>query len=383
MIAPIDVSKLSAPAQKIASGAVPPKLREGVARGLAPGIKPAELLALLVLLGAEPPPLGLIAQSTLASLAEPILTAALSSPDALEPRVLDALATAYAHRLDVLEKVLASPRVDAETLERVARTGDEAATELLAINEERMLRHPRLIELVYMNPRARMSTADRLIELASRHGLELTGIPAYREAVQAIEGELIPEPSAEPTPDDILFRETAALAESLAESEAGAGPKPTANETQDAFEEDAEGKEVVKAKLLPLYKRLGEMTASQKVRRAILGTKEERMLLIRERNKVIASAAARSPLLQEPDAVLVARNRNVSEEVLRILGTTPEWLKSYAVKRNLVENSRTPITIATRLISHLRESDLRSIAKSKNVSGAVQDAARRHLDKRK
>ena len=53
------------------------------------------------------------------------------------------------------------------------------------------------------------------------------------------------------------------------------------------------------------------------------------------------------------------------------------------MKRNLVENSRTPVTIAQRLIPHLREADLRALSKSKNVSGAVQEAARRHLDRKK
>jgi hypothetical protein len=35
------------------------------------------------------------------------------------------------------------------------------------------------------------------------------------------------------------------------------------------------------------------------------------------------------------------------------------------------------------LVTHLREHDLRMIAKSKNVTGPVQDAARRHLERRR
>jgi hypothetical protein len=48
-----------------------------------------------------------------------------------------------------------------------------------------------------------------------------------------------------------------------------------------------------------------------------------------------------------------------------------------------VENPKTPVMIATRLVEQLRESDLRKVSKSKNVTGPVQDAARRHLDRRK
>ncbi len=107
------------------------------------------------------------------------------------------------------------------------------------------------------------------------------------------------------------------------------------------------------------------------------------MLLVRDPNRIVASAVVRSPLMQENEVVLISRNRNISDEVLRIVGNTPEWLKSYAVKRNLVENPKTPVSLATRLVQHLREADLRSIAKSKNVTGPVQDAAKRHLDRRK
>ena len=69
--------------------------------------------------------------------------------------------------------------------------------------------------------------------------------------------------------------------------------------------------------------------------------------------------------------------------MLRVISQTPEWLKSYSVKRNLVENPKTPVPVATRLVQHLRETDLRAVSKSKNVTGPVKDAARRHLDRRK
>lgn len=107
------------------------------------------------------------------------------------------------------------------------------------------------------------------------------------------------------------------------------------------------------------------------------------MLLIRDNNRIVATAAVRSPLMQESEAAIVARNRNVPEEVLRVIGSTSEFLKSYTVKKNLVENPKTPVMISSRLVGHLREADLKQLAKSKNITGPVQDAARRHLERRK
>jgi hypothetical protein len=371
MIPPIDLTQLSGPAQKIAARNAPEKLQQIAARGVAPGIKAGEMVAVLVVLsGSDRPLVKETAEKTLAALPEPLLLGALAGD--LPPLAIDILARTSIGRLDVLERLLAMPSIAPETVAELGRLGDEALTELIATNEERLLQHPQIIEKLYINKKTRMSTADRLIDLAARNGITLTGLPAFKEVAAALENELIPLPSPEPTPDDILFQETQALADKLA--------SPA---DEDTHLPDEEGKEILKAKFLPLYQRIAQMTVSQKIRRALVGSKEERMLLVRDNNRIIASAVVRSPLLQENELDLISRNRNIAEEVLRIVGTTPELTKSYVVKKNLVENPKTPVTIAIRMITHLREFDLRQIAKSKNVTGPVQDAARRHLQRRK
>jgi hypothetical protein len=341
------------------------------AKGVAPGIRPGEVLALAVLFSqSEREGVRSAAQKTLSAPPDQLLTGALGAD--LHPAVIDALCRACVDRRDVLEKLLAMPRIEMESVEEVARAGNELVSELIATNEERLLKHPRIIELLYLNKNTRMSTADRLIDLAARNGVNLTGIPAFKEAVQALQGELIPDASDEPTPDDQLFQETEALARAL---ESGG--------EEDTHAEDEEGQESLKDEYLPLYQRLGGLTMSQKIRRAMLGTREERMLLVRDANHVVASAAVRSPMMQDNDVVLISRNRNIAEDVLRVIGSKPEWLKHYTVKKNLVENPKTPVSISTRLVQHLRESDLRGLTKSKNVTGPVKDAARRHLERRK
>ena len=371
MMPPIDVTQLSPPAQKMAAPGAPEKLQEMAAKGIAPGVRPADLIALLVLFTqSERDGVRAAAQKTLSAPPDQLLSGALAAD--LQPAAVDALARAVADKREALDKLLAMPRIDMETVEDLARTGGEGVTELIATNEDRLLKHPRIIELLYMNKSTRMSTADRLIDLASRNGVVLSGIPAFKEAAIALQNELIAEPSEEPSPDDVLFRETEELAREIESA-----PE------EDTHDEDEEGQEQLKDKYVPLYKKLAEMTMSQKIRRAMLGSKEERMLLVRDSNKVVAGAAIRSPLMQENEVVLLSRNRNIGDEVLRVISGTPEWLKTYAVKKNLVENPKTPVMVATRLVQHLREADLRNLSKSKNVTGPVKDAARRHLDRRK
>lgn len=367
---PIDLSTLSQPAQKIAGPGAPQRMQEMAARGIAPGVRPGEMIAILVLLASSTTPgVPEIANKTLGALPDQLVMGALGGE--LAPAALHAIAVGAAERLDVLERVFMHPSLHPETVEALASIGSEQVTELIATNEERLLANPVIIEKLYMNKRTRMSTADRLIELAVRNGITLS-MPAFREAAIAIQNELIMEASEEPTPDDLLFKETRELADAL-----------TGPEGQDTHDEDEEGNEQLKDKFVPVYVRFQQMTPSQKIRLAQVGTREERMFAVRDSNRMVSAAAVRSPLMAEDEAVLISRNRNMSDEVLRVIGSTPEWTKSYTVKKNLVENPKTPVMISQRLVTHLREADLKVIAKSKNVTGPVQDAARRHLERRK
>ena len=373
MILPIDPATLSPQAQKIVSPSAPEKLQEVAARGVVPGVQPVDIVAVLVILSQSAREgVAATARKTLGALPDAILQSALGAADRLQAAVVDALARAYLDRVDVLERLVGAPSIDLDTVEHLAKHGSELVCELVATNEEKLLAHPKLIELLYMNKRTRMSTADRIVELATRNKVEVHGIAAWKEASQAIENEMIAEPSAEPTPDDMLFAEAQVIAEKVAL----AGD-------EDVVEETPEGQEVVKEGIKPLSKMIADMTISQKIRTAMLGNKEARMLLIRDSNKLVASAAIRSPQMQEADVENVAKNRNVIEEVLRIIGTTSEWLKSYQIKKSLVENPKSPAMVALKLIPHLRENDLKSITKSKNIPGHVKDAAKRHLEKKK
>lgn len=355
--------------QRVLSEGAPLPVQLMAAKGVIPGAKPHEIvIAIAVLAERDEPSLREAARSTLAKLPAPIMTGALSAD--LPGSVILSLASLYATNHEVTEQLLRMPRISGEALELMASGADERAGELIATNEELMLKHPVVIEKLYMNKRVRMSTADRLIELCVRNGIELS-IPAFKEAALAIKNELIAEPSAEPTFDDILFRETQEAAAQL-----GLG------DNEDTHELDDEGQEKVKPKVVPLYARMADMTVSQKIRCATLGSAAERLLCVRDSNRLVAAAAAKSPLLKEPEAVQITASRNVSEDVLRLLAMNKEFTRNYQIKLNLVTNPRTPFTFAARLVPMLRESELKMLAKSKNVTGAISSAVRQQLAKK-
>jgi hypothetical protein len=365
----VDVSALPLPAQKALALAAPAPLRTMAARGVLPGLKPADIVTVVsVLADAEDATLAQTARATLEKLPLPVLAGALGAD--LPGSVIEKLVEARPRDADVVLAVLKMPRVTRTALEFLAAAADEQAGELIATNEELMLAHPTVIEKLYMNKQVRMSTADRLIELAVRNKIEL-GIPAFKEAAAAIMNELIPEPSAEPTFDDLHFKQVAELAAQVAIAEG-----------EDTHEVDDEGEEQVKKQVLPLHAEIAAASVSEKIRRATLGTSAERLLLVRDPNRLVAAAAAKSPGLKESEAVQISASRAVSDEVLRIIAMNRDLVRSYPVKLNLVQNPRTPFTFASRLVPHLRDADLRTLSRSKNVSAAVAQVVQQQLSRK-
>jgi len=369
---PVEIERLSAGVQRILGRSAPAPLRLMAAKGLAPGLKPHEALTVIAVLSeSDDEAIASAAKATLGKLPPPVLTGALGGD--LPAGVLALVAPLYAQNAAVMEKILAHAAISPATVAAIAAAASEAVAELVATNEQRLLAHPEIIEKLYMNAAARMSTADRILELAVRNKIELKGIPAYKEAAAAIGQELIAEPSPEPTPDDILFRET----------DAAARQAPVDPATEDTHRLDEEtGDEVVEDKFLPLHARLGRMTNSQKIRRAMIGTASERLLLVRDSNRLVAQAAIKSPSIQENEVLRISSSRTVSEDVLRLIATDREWTRSHQIKLNLVQNPRTPFAFAAKLVMHLREHELKGLARSKNVTGAVVQAARQQLTRK-
>lgn len=368
----VDSASLPGPAQKILDPKSPAPLRQMAAKGIAPGLKPHEALAVVVLL-AEGGDAGIAdaARATLTKLPAPLVAGALTP--SLDPAVIEALVPHYAKDHGVMERLLALPQIPPASVAQAASLASEAVSELIATNEERLLANPTIIEKLYMNRATRMSTADRILELAVRNKVELPGIPAYAEAAAAIMNELIPEPSEEPTYDDLLFREMDALAAELGETD---------DDDTHAIEEET-GEEKVKEKFVPIEQKLAEMTVSQKIRRAMLGSPSERALLVRDRNRLVATAAVKSPMIQENEVVRIAASRSVNDDVLRVIAQNREWMAKHTIKLTLVMNPRTPFVYISRIIPYLMEHELKTLSKSKNVSGQVATLARQQLLRKK
>lgn len=340
------------------------------AKGVIPGAPPPDALTVIVALSeADDAKVAGAAQETLKALPNPLLEGALGGE--LQRDVLAALVSHVGKDTTLLPRLLSQKQLDEEIVAALASKADEMGGEMIATNEALLLRFPAAIEKLYMNERVRMSTCDRLIELAVRNEIELD-FPAFKLAAQAIMSQLIPEPTEERTFDDIHYAETEQQAKAAELSE-----------DEDVIERDDEGDEHLVEKAVPLFKQLQDASITQKIRRAMLGNSVERLILVRDTNRLVSEAAARSPRMTENDASRISASRAVSDDVLRIIANNRELTRSYQVKLNLIMNPRTPFTFTSRLMPHLRLVDLRSLARSKNVPGAVQKVAKNQLARRK
>lgn len=343
----------------------PGPARGMAAKGLVP-VKGPDLVFLLLQLSADPDSkISGAARETLQGLPEGALVAAAAAP--LPVPVLEAFAEEAAGRDVLLEPLVQNPDLPAETLAAIARRASEKLAEVIATNQQRLLEAPRIVEALYGNRNTRMSTADRLVELCARNGVQLDGIPAFDAHVQAIAGTLIPEPTEEPLPADLLFAEALEADDD--------DPEAVERDAVDASEE-------VKERFQPLNIRVRQMNPAEKIRLALVGDAAARALLVRDVNKQVAYAAISSPRMADREASAIAHSKEVSEDILRYVGNRRDWVRSYEVKRALVFNPKAPVATAMSFVGHLRDNDLRALSRSRNVPQPVKTAAIQRLNKK-
>jgi hypothetical protein len=124
-----------------------------------------------------------------------------------------------------------------------------------------------------------------------------------------------------------------------------------------------------------LVQKISRMTVAEKINAALMGSQEERTILVRDSNKIVARAVLQSPKLSDQEAENIATMKNVSEEVLRLVAMNRKFIKSYGVARNLINNPRTPIDTGLPLIHRLNDRDLKGLARNKNVADVIRGMA--------
>ena len=128
---------------------------------------------------------------------------------------------------------------------------------------------------------------------------------------------------------------------------------------------------------ISIENQIREMTVGKKIKLAYKGNKEVRKLLIRDSNKIVASAVVRSGRLSDGEVAAFAGNKNLDREVIRELAANGEYARKYPVKVALVNNPKTPVSLAVGLVKGLQKNDLMMLTRNRNVPSVVGQAANR------
>jgi hypothetical protein len=125
--------------------------------------------------------------------------------------------------------------------------------------------------------------------------------------------------------------------------------------------------------------KIASLNVAQRMTLAMKGSREERAVLIRDPNKIVAVAVLSSPKLTETEVESIAKMANVSDEILRMIGFSRAWTKNYTVVHALVRNPKTPVAVSMNFLARLSDKDLRNLSTNRNVPDVLRVSARKRV----
>jgi hypothetical protein len=334
----------------IETGAYPRDIVATIARGFLP-LAQEDLVAVLAYLGTSgDPELAGLARMSLQDIPSRVVAdfaANESAPPEHLERLLRVVTDPY-----VLEALIRNRAVPDFAVAELARRAESRVQEVIVINHARILRAPEILDALLENPTINANTRRLVHEVREEFFLK----KARREEEEPELVDIPLDPIA-----DLLER-----AETIEDDPAAAVSTVTLTEVEKKDERAS-----------VVWTRLQHMSLGEKVRLAFRGDRMIRMLLVRDRNKLICAAVMRNPRMNEQEAEAIAGMRNVDEEVLRIIGMRRDWMGKYKIMLTLVRNPKAPVGVVLPFVNRLTLRDLKGLKDDKGVQQVVREMARK------
>jgi hypothetical protein len=120
------------------------------------------------------------------------------------------------------------------------------------------------------------------------------------------------------------------------------------------------------------------LSRMEKVQKALHGTRDERNAILRDRDRTLHPFVLKNPQLDTDDVLAIAKNAQVTPDLLKLIGERKDWLQRPAIATALARNPKTPPELAVRALDHVPLEALRQMAKG-GVLPHVNQAARKKL----
>jgi len=138
-----------------------------------------------------------------------------------------------------------------------------------------------------------------------------------------------------------------------------------------------------KAPLPAVSVQISRMSIIERVKLAILGGKDARMILAHDSNRIVRRYVLANPRITDGEIAIIANSKLADEEILRIIADKREWMKNYQVRLGVIRNPKTPLVTAIHLLPTLMLRDLGKLAKSRDApEGVIHHARRIFLERR-
>ncbi len=393
------IESLNPVVRAIVEGTAPRPAVVAASRGVLP-LPPTDLLEVLVRLArSDDGELSTNAWATLSEQDPSTLEGSLRTAD-IASAVLDHFAQQTGLPTSLYEAIITNEKTTADTFVRFARTSNNGEMlERLALNQQLLIQTPALIEAIIANP-ASPSEAERRASETKReffekergaqqiaNELRAQGKEAAAEFIEQSEfGQDLD--AAGMNIDDALFLASMIEVPDSETDDSWLGLEYI----EEIYEESAEQRQAVVDKILGEFRfeegeagservsvlnRVMQMGMKDRVKLAMKGDREARNILIRDPNRIVASAVVQNPRITEQEMEKISAMRSIPEDILRMIANDRQWARSYSIVHNLARNPRTPIANVMNILSRLQLRDLAGLSKNKNVSDAVRRQATR------
>ena len=346
------------------------------AKGLAP-LPPPTMLAVVCGLCYDPDvEVAKAAKKTIAELPEKLFKAALSGG---VPAIGLAILVQLCGKQPARQRWVVLQRATPDgAIATVAATAVYEVASVIARDQQRCQRSEAIVRALEQNPNLPRAEQEALFDFLVRQNIAWVGLKSLDEAHARLTGDTGAKVSEE------AARQEAAKAaaklpgapepeppapSSVSKSSVEKAPVATEPETAAVKKEDE--------RPLSVAQQLAGMPAGKKVAMASKGNREVRAILLRDSNKVVASAAIRNPQITESEIIATAQNRAASADVIRIIAGSKDMTRSYGVKVALVFNPKTPLPIAMALLRRLQKRDLKNVATSRGIPTPLVNLAKK------
>jgi hypothetical protein len=393
---------IPAPLRRSVDPESPRSAKVAVAKGLLPTTADVQLSLLYVLAVDPDRTVARMARKTLAGLPESQIISGLNQRTF--PKILEFIAKFRKESQVLDEKIIRIRDTPDRAAVLIAHRAEVGLCEMLCRHQERLLLTPEVYVALHANPECNDEDLGRAEAFLRMHK-SLPEVPAHRPfrepepAPEPVAAELVPQPAQPaapltpgpltpaPTQPALQPAQQSADALKMFDLDTIGGDDDQGLEAfqfnfqdemanfswdltgdDDVAEVPAEEEEM---QFISVERRIAEMSVGQKIKMAYMGNKSARKVLIRDSNKIVATAVVKSGRLSPSEVAAFAGNRNLGDGVIREIAMNPEFLRKYPVQVALVNNPKTPPAVALKFISGLHKRDLKALSNNKNVGSVI------------